>query len=96
MEGGHGNAAAFGRNIECMGVDDAVTIDLAAATLCIILGDVLDARISRYLIEKYKLKPNYICSNNTTNFKSNLINKNYLTRNFKSNRFNTTIFLNKF
>lgn len=92
MEGGHGNAAAFGRTIEGMGVDGAVTIGLAAATLGIILGGVLGAPVSRYLIEKYKLKPNYICSNNPTNFKSNLINKNYLTRNFKSNKFNTTIF----
>lgn len=92
MEGGHGNAAAFGSTIEGMGVDGAVTIGLAAATLGIILGGVLGAPVSRFLIERYKLKPNPIYINNTTNFKSSLINKNYLTRNPKSNKFNTTNF----
>ena len=92
MEGGHGNAAAFGRTIEGMGVDGAVTIGLAAATLGIILGGILGAPVSRYLIEKYKLKPSPIYSNSSTNFKSNIINKNYLTRNFNTNKFNTTNF----
>lgn len=92
MEGGHGNAAAFGSTIEGMGVDGAVTIGLAAATLGIILGGVLGAPVSRFLIERYKLRPNPIYINNTTNFKSSLINKNYLTRNPKSNKFNTTNF----
>lgn len=57
MEGGHGNAAAFGGVIEGLGVEGAVTVGLSAATLGIILGGILGAPCARYLIEKYKLKP---------------------------------------
>lgn len=57
MEGGHGNAAAFGGVIESLGVEGAITVGLSAATLGIILGGILGAPCARYLIEKYKLKP---------------------------------------
>ena len=53
MEGGHGNAAAFGRVIEGLGVDGAVTVGLSAATLGVIIGGVLGAPCARYLIEIY-------------------------------------------
>jgi glutamate:Na+ symporter, ESS family len=88
LEGGHGNAAAFGSTIEKMGFDGAVTIGLASATLGIIIGGILGAPVARYLIEKYKLKPQFGCSN----FKTNLINKNFLTRSSKSNNFKVTNF----
>ncbi|MEG2787772.1 MAG: sodium/glutamate symporter [Romboutsia sp.] len=92
MEGGHGNAAAFGSTIENMGINNAVTIGLSAATLGIVLGGILGAPVSRYLILKYQLKPsfkNFLPSN----FKSNLINKTYLTRFSKSQNYNIIIFL---
>lgn len=65
MEGGHGNAAAFGGVIEGLGVEGAVTVGLSAATLGIILGGILGAPCARYLIEKHQLRPS-----------SNLANKN--------------------
>lgn len=65
MEGGHGNAAAFGSVIESLGVDGAVTIGLSAATLGIILGGILGAPASRYLIEKYRLKASINITNQT-------------------------------
>lgn len=91
MEGGHGNAAAFGSTIESMGIDNAVTIGLAAATLGIILGGILGAPVSRYLILKYKLKP-ALKQSTPSNFKASLINKNYLTRSSKPQSFNLVVF----
>lgn len=70
MEGGHGNAAAFGRVIEGLGVDGAVTVGLSAATLGVIIGGILGAPCARYLIEKYKLKPTQNLINNKFNNKN--------------------------
>lgn len=81
MEGGHGNAAAFGGVIEGLGVEGAITVGLSAATLGIILGGILGAPCARYLIEKYKLKPstNLVATNfskigisNPSNYKGKL------------------------
>ena len=57
MEGGHGSAAAFGSTIENLGVENAVSVGIAAATIGLILGGILGGPISKFLIEKYKLKP---------------------------------------
>lgn len=57
MGGGHGTSATFGPTLEAMGVVGANTIGLAAATLGLISGGLVGAPTSRYLIEKYKLKP---------------------------------------
>lgn len=79
MEGGHGNAAAFGNVIERLGVDGAITVGLSAATLGIVLGGILGAPVSRYLIEKYKLKPSF-------NLVNTVHNKNTLVGLFRSNK----------
>lgn len=80
MEGGHGNAAAFGSTVESLGVDGAVTIGLAAATLGIILGGVLGAPVSRFLITKNKLKPSLGCNLSKYNNRYNLFKKLGLTK----------------
>ena len=57
MEGGHGYAAAFGSTIEDLGINNASSVGIAAATLGLILGGVLGGPVAKFLIEKYKLKP---------------------------------------
>lgn len=57
MQGGHGGAASFGATIEGLGVEGALTIGAAAATFGVILGGLVGGPVSRYLINKYKLKP---------------------------------------
>ncbi|MEG0134014.1 MAG: sodium/glutamate symporter [Clostridium sp.] len=57
MGGGHGTSATFGPTLESMGVVGANTIGLAAATLGLISGGLVGAPTSKFLIEKYKLKP---------------------------------------
>lgn len=57
MEGGHGAAAAFGPTAEAMGHVGATTVAVAAATFGLIAGGLIGGPISKYLIEKYDLKP---------------------------------------
>ncbi|GGI39667.1 sodium/glutamate symporter [Mammaliicoccus stepanovicii] len=57
MEGGHGNAAAYGKTLETLGVDSAVTAALAAATLGLVAGGLIGGPVVRYLIKKFDLKP---------------------------------------
>lgn len=57
MEGGHGAATAFGTTLEEMGIDGALTIGLAAATVGLVAGGLIGGPIVRYLIRKYDLKP---------------------------------------
>ncbi|QLK86709.1 sodium/glutamate symporter [Staphylococcus sp. 17KM0847] len=57
MEGGHGNAAAYGQTIESLGVHSAVTAALAAATLGLVAGGLLGGPVVRYLIKKHNLAP---------------------------------------
>ncbi|MGG0670421.1 sodium/glutamate symporter [Lederbergia citrisecunda] len=57
MEGGHGGAAAFGETLESLGIDSAVTVGLAAATLGLIAGGLVGGPISKHLITKNKLRP---------------------------------------
>lgn len=87
MEGGHGNAAAFGSTIEKLGINGAVTIGLASATLGIIIGGLLGAPVARYLIEKNNLKPKFNPYPKLYNKKCNFLTKSFLTRNSKPNIF---------
>ena len=57
MEGGHGYSAAFGRTIENMGVENATSVGIIAATLGLIFGGILGGPVGKYLIKKYNLKP---------------------------------------
>ena len=45
MEGGHGNAAAYGKTLQDMGVDSAVAAALAAATLGLVFGGLIGGPI---------------------------------------------------
>lgn len=56
MEGGHGTAAAYGATIESLGVENACSVGIAAATLGLILAGLLGGPVSKFLIEKYNLK----------------------------------------
>ncbi|NWK83195.1 sodium/glutamate symporter [Staphylococcus sp. GSSP0090] len=57
MEGGHGNAAAYGQTLQGMGVDSALTAALAAATLGLVAGGLIGGPVVKFLINKYNLKP---------------------------------------
>ena len=57
MEGGHGAATAFGTTVEELGVDSALSIGLAAATVGLVAGGLIGGPIVKYLVNKYKLKP---------------------------------------
>ncbi|MEW9503212.1 sodium/glutamate symporter [Jeotgalibacillus marinus] len=57
MEGGHGTATAFGTTLEGMGVEGALSVGLAAATVGLIAGGVIGGPIVKYLVTKYDLKP---------------------------------------
>ncbi|WP_286184264.1 sodium/glutamate symporter [Clostridium sp. CCUG 7971] len=52
MEGGHGSAAAYGASIESLGVENACSVGIAAATFGLILAGVLGGPVAKYLIEK--------------------------------------------
>lgn len=69
MEGGHGYALAFGKTIEGIGIKNASTVGITAATLGLIAGGIFGGPVGRYLIDRYKLKSTY---NNT---QTNSINK---------------------
>ncbi len=57
MEGGHGNATAYGQTIQSYGIDSAVTAALAAATLGLVAGGLMGGPVVRYLIKKHNLAP---------------------------------------
>ncbi len=57
MEGGHGAATAFGTTIEELGIDGALSIGLAAATVGLVAGGLIGGPIVKYLMNKYQLKP---------------------------------------
>ncbi len=64
MVGGHGYSAAFGSTIESLGIENAISVGITAATLGLILAGLIGAPIGKYLIEKYKLsKVHYGTSN---------------------------------
>src|SRR5699024_363742 len=56
MIGGHGGAAAFGETIEGLGVEGAVTVGIAAATLGLVAGGIVGGPVARFLLNKHNLK----------------------------------------
>lgn len=67
MEGGHGYAAAFGTTIENLGINNASSVGIAAATFGLIIGGIIGGPASKYLIEKHNLRPS-----NTNAYSSNI------------------------
>ena len=55
LVGGHGTAGAFGPLLERVGLDNATTIALAAATFGLVSGGMLGGPVANYLIRKYRL-----------------------------------------
>jgi len=55
LVGGHGTAGAFGPLLESLGLDNATTIALAAATFGLVSGGMLGGPVGNYLIKKYNL-----------------------------------------
>ena len=85
MEGGHGNAVAFGNTIEKLGVNGAVTVGLACATVGIIIGGLLGSPVASFLIEKYNLRPKLTSSCNLYNKKFSFLNKFFITKQSNNN-----------
>lgn len=54
LEGGPGNAAAFGPMAEKLGVMGATTVGITAATYGILVSGFLGGPVARWLIERYK------------------------------------------
>ncbi|MGX4600564.1 sodium/glutamate symporter [Faecalimicrobium sp. JNUCC 81] len=77
MEGGHGSAAAYGASIESLGVENACSVGIAAATFGLILAGVLGGPVAKYLIEKNNLKSTNL------SFNFNRHNQNQVSNNFK-------------
>ncbi|MDG0843523.1 sodium/glutamate symporter [Staphylococcus equorum] len=90
MEGGHGNAAAYGQTVQNMGIDSALTAALAAATLGLVAGGLIGGPVVKFLINKYNLKPEN--AEETTKDYSNVKSNSYL----KNRMTPTTIFLLQF
>ncbi|WP_042275057.1 sodium/glutamate symporter [Faecalimicrobium dakarense] len=79
MEGGHGTAAAYGATLESLGVENACSVGIAAATFGLILAGVLGGPVAKYLIEKNNLKS----ANSSFNF--NKHNQSKISNNFELN-----------
>ena len=78
MEGGHGCAAAYGKTIESLGIENASSVGIAAATLGLIFAGILGGPVAKYLIQKHNLKSNntntttYISKPSKSNFNSEI------------------------
>ena len=90
MEGGHGNAAAYGQTVQNMGIDSALTAALAAATLGLVAGGLIGGPVVKFLINKYNLKPEH--AEETTKDYSSVKSNSYLRNRMTP----TTIFLLQF
>ena len=56
MEGGHGNAAAYGKTLEeSFNIDSTITA--LAATLGLVFGGLVGGPLVKALIKRYNLKP---------------------------------------
>lgn len=69
MEGGHGSSAAYGATIENLGIQNAISVGIASSTLGLILAGLIGSPLAKFLIDKYKLKPDL-------NYKKVSISKN--------------------
>ncbi|GLX81071.1 sodium/glutamate symporter [Thalassotalea eurytherma] len=58
--GGHGTAIAWADEIEKLGVNSALEIGIASATLGLVVASLLGGPIAKYLIGKYKLESEQI------------------------------------
>lgn len=80
MEGGHGCSAAYGATIENLGIQNAISVGIAASTIGLILAGLLGSPVSKFLIDKYKLKPNLkhnkVSISKDNNNNNNMINLN--------------------
>ena len=77
MEGGHGCSAAYGATIENLGVQNAISVGIAASTIGLILAGLLGSPVSKFLIDKYKLKPSLHYNNiSISKDNNNIINLN--------------------
>ncbi|MEB8127110.1 sodium/glutamate symporter [Staphylococcus succinus] len=90
MEGGHGNAAAYGQTIQDLGIDSALTAALAAATLGLVAGGLIGGPVVKYLINKYNLKPQH--ADEATKDYGNVRSNHYLHKRMKP----TTVFFIQF
>lgn len=76
MEGGHGCSAAYGATIESLGVSNAISVGITASTIGLILAGILGSPVSKFLIDKYKLKPNSKHNKVSISKDNNMINLN--------------------
>ena len=58
--GGHGTAIAWADEIEKLGVNSALEIGIASATLGLVVASLIGGPIAKYLISKYKLESEQI------------------------------------
>lgn len=56
LVGGHGNAGAFGPQIQDMGIEGAATVALAAATFGLVFGSMLGGPVADFLIRRHHLE----------------------------------------
>lgn len=64
MVGGHGSAGAWGSTFAQLGLDNAKTFGLAAATFGVIMGSLIGGPVGSTLINKHKLSGNKTKSSN--------------------------------
>lgn len=56
LEGGHGNAAAFGPTAEAMGFEGATTVAIASATFGLVAGSMLGGMTANFLVARHNVQ----------------------------------------
>ena len=56
LEGGHGNAAAFGPTAEAMGFEGAATVAIASATFGLVAGSMLGGMTANFLVARHNVQ----------------------------------------
>ncbi|MGP9488793.1 sodium/glutamate symporter [Glutamicibacter sp. AOP38-B1-38] len=56
LEGGHGNAAAFGPTAEAMGFEGATTVAIASATFGLVAGSMLGGMTASFLVARHNVQ----------------------------------------
>ncbi|RAX48556.1 sodium:glutamate symporter [Arthrobacter sp. AQ5-05] len=56
LEGGHGNAAAFGPTAEAMGFEGATTVAIASATFGLVAGSMLGGMTANFLVARHNVE----------------------------------------